>query len=240
MNKLLTYEGGQPFTLEDIDFMQEAFAEVISGLASAYSNFILSGCKLTVAGDKVTWTAGYIIIDQQVYRVEAGSITAPSTDNLYWKVITTDSQGVVFEDGSQNKIYRRSKASIVSSVDSSDTYASVNGLKTANDYFMIYEKENLLYQVTTPQNKATVERLKNNQGVDICKITFSVPEEVTQSVNILFSYTANPMFGLSTPIVYNGALYALRLANGAAYIYDINGSPVKTLKAGSFSVKVLI
>ncbi|MFR8837905.1 hypothetical protein [Bacteroides sp.] len=240
MNRLLTFEGGQPFALEDIDFLQDALTEVISGLASTYGNFILSGCKLSVAGDKVTWTAGYIVIDQQVYHVEAGSIIAPSTDNLYWKVITTDSQSVVFEDGSQNKIYRRSKASIVSSVDSSDTYVPANGVKTANDYFMSYEKENLLYQVTTPKNMATVERLKNNQGINICKITFSVPEEVTQSGNVLFSYTANPMFGLSTPIVYGGALYALRLANGAAYIYDMNGNPVKTLKTGSFSVNVLI
>ena len=128
----------------------------------------------------------------------------------------------------------------MSSVDSSDTYVPANGVKTANDYFMSYEKENLLYQVTTPKNMATVERLKNNQGINICKITFSVPEEVTQSGNVLFSYTANPMFGLSTPIVYGGALYALRLANGAAYIYDMNGNPVKTLKTGSFSVNVLI
>lgn len=240
MNRLLTISGGQPFGLEDIDFLQNAFAEVITGLASAYGNMILSGCKLSVSGDNVNWTAGCIIISENVYRVDAGSIVASSLDNLYWKVINTDSQNVEFENGSQNKIYRTNKATIVSGVGSSDTYVPVNTVKTVNDYFMTYKKENLLYQVTTSKNTATVERLKNNQGIDICRITFSVPEEVTQSSNILFSYTANPMFGLSTPIVYGGALYAIRLANGAAYIYDINGNPVKTLKAGSFSVNVLI
>lgn len=240
MNKLLTFAGGQPFSLEDIDFLQEAFAEVIRGLSSVYGNFILNGCKLSVSGDNVNWTTGFIIINENVYRVDAGSIATSSVDNLYWKVINTDSQNVEFENGSQNKIHRTSKATIVSNVDSLDTYIPVNAVKTVDDYFMTYKKENLLHQVTTPQNKATVERLKNNQGIDICRIAFTIPEEVTQSGNVLFSYTANPMFGLSTPIVYGGALYTLRLANGAAYINDINGNPVKTLKAGSFSVNVLI
>ena len=67
MNKLLTYSGGQPFVLEDIDFLQNAFAEVITGLASAYGNMILSGCKLSVSGDNVNWTAGCIIISENVY-----------------------------------------------------------------------------------------------------------------------------------------------------------------------------
>ena len=46
MNKLLFKEGGQPFYLDDLDFMQSAFADTVKGIVSTYGNVILSGCNV--------------------------------------------------------------------------------------------------------------------------------------------------------------------------------------------------
>ena len=118
MNKLLFKEGGQPFYLDDLDFMQSAFADTVKGIVSTYGNVILSGCNvpppIAIAGHPTTysWEEGYIAINGEVYRVEEGSFQGGLNANLYWKVVSTEGQKEIYENTSENNVYQYRKVEL--------------------------------------------------------------------------------------------------------------------------------
>lgn len=83
MNRFITHEGLVPFFLGDIDFMSEVFRDTISKIVSALglgkSSFILSGLNVNSSYDgdnvKYTWDAGAVVINGELYSVQAGSLT---------------------------------------------------------------------------------------------------------------------------------------------------------------------
>lgn len=137
MNKLLINEGGQPLYLDDLDFMQEAFAETLKGVISAintYGNVILSGCEVTLSasGESTiySWDKGYVAIDGEVFQVEKGSFSGANDATLYWKVISTEGQKEIFENSSEHNVYRYRKVTLTDTVEEGDRYVLKQELKT--------------------------------------------------------------------------------------------------------------
>ena len=182
MNKLLFKEGGQPFYLDDLDFMQSAFADTVKGIVSTYGNVILSGCNvpppIAIAGHPTTysWEEGYIAITGEVYRVEEGSFQGGLNANLYWKVVSTEGQKEIYENTSENNVYQYRKVELTDTVTSSDIYVSASSVKSMNDYLMIYEEKEIRTKVSggIPEDSLSVsfKVFKSNQGFDIVKINF--------------------------------------------------------------------
>lgn len=139
MNKLLISEGGQPLYLDDLDFMQNAFAESMKGLISTYGNVILSGCEIqlpiSIAGKPTTyrWEKGYMAIGGEVYLVEEGSFSGAMNASLYWKVVSTEGQNEVFENSSEHNVYQYRKVVLTDTVEAADVYVSVHGMKTVDE-----------------------------------------------------------------------------------------------------------
>ena len=70
MNRLLTKPGGQPFWLEDIDFIQAAQSEPLEQLLLSLSggqNCILSGCDVLYNGQIL---GGYILLNGEILELQ--------------------------------------------------------------------------------------------------------------------------------------------------------------------------
>lgn len=144
MNKIQTYEGGQPLYLGDLNFMQDALLEsfkgILSGMGDQGANVILSGCEVTVKVavngiHTVTWTDGFVGIAGEVYRVKAGAIQA-NVDfvDLYWcvkKVYEVEGK-YTFEDGSEHDCHELCEVTLSNTKTGIEVYASYLNTKTVN------------------------------------------------------------------------------------------------------------
>lgn len=139
MNKLLFREGGQPFYLDDLDFMQSAFADTVKGIISMYGNVILSGCNVpppvSIAGrpTSYSWEEGYIAINGEVYKVENGSFDGASNASLYWKVVSTEGQKEIYENTSENNVYQYKTVILTDTVGINDIYIAKDSVKSVED-----------------------------------------------------------------------------------------------------------
>lgn len=111
MNKVdFTKLGGDPLTLDDLEFSQNALTDGIRGLASIWQDgssdpVIISGLQTTIAGSDTIWGNGYAVINKEVYFISGG--THPTASTIVIDIAqATDSNGdQTFEDLSVNSTY---------------------------------------------------------------------------------------------------------------------------------------
>lgn len=146
MDKLeLGYLGGDPDSLDDLEFLQNALSEAIKGLASAWQHAgldvpILSGLESTISGTTVTFTNGYIVVNSEVYFVIGGTFNL--TDYYVIEIGDTfDSNGdETFENLSVNQTWRVRRGVMQLStgsgteIDFSDTVTSTQALITQHGF----------------------------------------------------------------------------------------------------------
>lgn len=255
MNKLLFKEGGQPFYLDDLDFMQNAFADTVKGIVSTYGNVILSGCNvpppITIAGRPTTysWEEGYIAINGEVYRVEEGSFEGGSNANLYWKVVSTEGQKEIYENTSENNVYQYRKVELTDTVTSSDIYVSASAIKSMDNYLMIYEEKEIRAKAASniPEDSLSVsfKVFKSNQGFDIVIINFRALKAISGSTSPWVYYDYYEADGKPQIVVRNDnkiSIHTFQLVRGAALIYDLSkGEAIKDFPEGfSYQVQFLV
>lgn len=97
MNNFLIYEGNQPVYLDDLQFINQATADSLTGIIKSIlqndSTVILYGCLITplgVGSDQTEFicSAGYISVSGTIYEVKSGTVRAASEANLYWEIVT--------------------------------------------------------------------------------------------------------------------------------------------------------
>lgn len=125
MKHLITTDnGGFPFDADDIRWAEAGFNEDITAILKAYSytqqptfmgtpppySLIIFGCQLSgnnTAG--YTWTAGGVLIDGVIYRVDASvdPVTHTAGELMYFtpSVITDPAGNENFEDGTPHDTY---------------------------------------------------------------------------------------------------------------------------------------
>lgn len=119
MDKLVFPNGGMPLELDDLDFMQNASKEAISGLyhqyASLHNGFIvISGVVVSGASSPYNVSEGYVMCNYEVCHFPAQT----SVDLVPYIALdsTYDSAGNdVFFDGVSRDTYNVRKAKVVSS-----------------------------------------------------------------------------------------------------------------------------
>lgn len=131
MDKLLANEGGQPFYLEDISFMQNSTQDILKGIARGLGvntdNYILYGCNVTIASAKegvhaVTWNDGYIVIAGEAYPVLSGSLNMDEGADIYWVVKSALSGKRTYENGSEQNVYQCNTVTLQTSFSAGDVY----------------------------------------------------------------------------------------------------------------------
>lgn len=250
MNKLLFNEGGQPFYLDDLDFMQSAFAETVKGVISTYGNVILSGCEISppisIAGRPTVynWDEGYIAINGEVYRVDSGSFSGEMNAKLYWKVVSTEGQKEIYENTSENNVYQYRKVELTDTVAASDIYVSASTMKSMNDFLMTYEEIDIRTAASNvPDDSVSVsfKLFKSNQGFDIVKINFRALKALsgTYSPWVYYDYyEADNKPKIIVRSDTNNQIYTFMLSRGAVLVYPIGGAAMTEFPEG-FSYEVV-
>ena len=101
MKKLKFTEGSlSPFWTKDLEYLQDSFEEVVKGIVRGLSledkNIIISGCKITDTGGRISMTPGWCYYEGEILRVEELSPTYHSYNNptvLLNRSILTDGKG---------------------------------------------------------------------------------------------------------------------------------------------------
>lgn len=122
MNKFKTdYDGLMPLFLDDIRWMDASVRDAFYGLMTAFGvspneSFKLSGCVVTVDGESYTTTAGYLVFQGEILKVDAHTAVRPfpAPGDTGWYIGSSyDASGnKVFKDGNSYDTYEIRKAVI--------------------------------------------------------------------------------------------------------------------------------
>lgn len=255
MNKLLFNEGGQPLYLDDIAFLQSAFSDCIKGMISTYGNVILSGCSVTYSNGKANWEEGYISLNGEIYKVNAGSITAAESDQLFWVAKFSEEQKEIFENSSEHNVYQYGIARIETSASESEVYAAKEDVKTMEE--ILIGKVDKAFESPMKSKYVTISgpgisELKCSQNKSCIHYEFSFNSAMSSSISLENGYWGEiSTDGLSRDIILNmpicfmfsfsqrrvgGTPYRKAVIvennNNKLYFYDINGNEITTLPGG--------
>lgn len=117
MNRLnLTFLGGDPLTLDDLEFLQNALIETLTGVASVFQNgtldpIIVSGINFVTSGSNYIVSNGYIIYNKEFYYVEGGTFPTSTVFCIDIAEAYDSAGNQTFEDLTVNQtwIIRRGK-----------------------------------------------------------------------------------------------------------------------------------
>lgn len=116
MNNYLIYEGNQPVYLDDLQFINQATLDALTGIVEGIqqinSPVILYGCDITsvpASSGQTTYsnTAGYVSVLGEVYPVKAGSVTTSTGANLYWEIVTEKDGLRRLGNGTEQYVYEK-------------------------------------------------------------------------------------------------------------------------------------
>lgn len=86
--------GGHNLLGDDVHYLEDGLAEGLTGFIEAFCEdfTILTGCVHTIttvvsANDTITWTGGWIYMQGEFLKVDAGS--APYSGGNYWEIVET-------------------------------------------------------------------------------------------------------------------------------------------------------
>ena len=172
MNKLLTYAGTQPVYLGDINFMQNAAADMFKSLAKALMNMpsdtmnaILQGVDISYPEvGTIAWTAGVVVLNGEILPVAAGTISGSDEDDLYFHVVSVLSGSRTFKNLDVHDCYDTRSA--VLSLTSTDGIA-YSSMKRLHNY-----NEDQEYEAATLVGNLTAASLKAKNGLFLFKGTF--------------------------------------------------------------------
>lgn len=93
MDKNNFFQGGHPFRLDDMVHLQNGIeANVLHwarGMQAPNDNFILEGCIITQAGGNENVTAGSVVLNGEIFPVEAHAIPTVGGEVLHWVIVET-------------------------------------------------------------------------------------------------------------------------------------------------------
>jgi hypothetical protein len=93
MKKLVTtIVGGAPLTLDFLGFMDAKMSDIMTGLSSVSNQYILSGCTLTQGVSNWQITAGWMVLDGEIFKViggDTGIANATALSDMYWQINQT-------------------------------------------------------------------------------------------------------------------------------------------------------
>lgn len=170
MNKMLFPQGGVPLSLDDLQFMQDSFADTIKQIGNAMGqrqDFILYGCNVMTTTDDETkttslkWTSGAVCLGGEIYPVEAGSIPVQDKGTLYWKVMRTEDTDVALKNGTQTKLHSTAKAVLTYTVmDADEKYGYASSKGTFADIIGGIPRLEQVADISTTQGRVYIYRYR--------------------------------------------------------------------------------
>lgn len=126
MKKLTIYEGGHPFSNDDINYLQDAYTEAISNLTKIYgTTYILHGLNRTsttveiIPGVPVPayqYSAGWVVVNNEPCYFQEQTILEANYNTAYISTASEDDgDPVLYDDSISKPIYFKRRAFISAS-----------------------------------------------------------------------------------------------------------------------------
>lgn len=222
MNKLLTFEGGQPLVTGDLDFLQQCYAGVLEALGKALSQDV--DCVLYGIEDDGTgqYSAGAVCIGGEVLLV-------PSPVNIgtarYLCFRQTDKEEREFADNQSHKVYRVVEPYAANTTEGAYKYMEISKLTRLADVLSGEAFWKKMDSAVFPEGvSGHVEfRSTESDGSDTqIRITAYKP---ANGNNLLFNYSSIPgsYIGITADPNYR-RFYTITANNGECRICDATGS----------------
>lgn len=124
MNKLLTFEGGQPLTTGDLEFLQACYADALEALGKGLCSLHVTKAVLwgIASGGYVHAGAaevGAVLVEGEVLFVTS-KLTGSSERYLCFRAV--DSEERTMNNGTQQKVYRKYEAYLSTETDGAYKY----------------------------------------------------------------------------------------------------------------------
>lgn len=129
MKKIVAYEGGHPFAIDDLLYLQNIVADSFAQLSKIWGDyFVLSGCQRTDTTYTITlpgfppavmpayqFAAGYVCIGGEICQFPGQIILQQDYDTANFVINeANDGAAIVYEDGQLRSVYKNRTASIAS------------------------------------------------------------------------------------------------------------------------------
>ena len=222
MNKLLTFEGGQPFTIEDLSFLQSSFIDAMNNIVASLAGNM--SCILTGIKDGYTSVVpGAVYIGGNIY-VLTKSVSGGGS-KYYLCINQKETEQRMFRDSSTRNVY------LVDDAYMSDAPSAVSiDMRTANTLSEIVVNGKGLWESISPEFESTT-----SGDVLVPDTTKSIKPNASMLINIVKSTASNSNQLWSTQfrdpseyrcIVVSGINpYILVASRTEGRVYNIDGTP---------------
>ena len=195
MNKYLTYAGQQPVYLGDIDFMQDAvrggftqLARAIMNSGSNTMNAILQGVEFSrESSSSVSWTAGIVILNGELFAVAAGTASIEESAPLYFNINVSPGGARTFKDGQTHSCFQIRTATV-------NDYQGAGGVdvSTVDRLHVPAEVDDRIYEGQLDGGYATSARLVRRSGIWFIDIPMEVPSSSDSTLADVYFYNIQP------------------------------------------------
>ena len=219
MNKLLTFEGGQPFTIEDLSFLQSSFIDAMNNIVASLAGNV--SCILTGIKDGYTSVVpGSVYIGGNIY-VLTKSVSGGGS-KYYLCINQKETEQRMFRDSSTRNVY------LVDDAYMSESPSAVSiDMRTANTLSEIVVNGKGLWksigklltvegEVLVPKDAGIATR--SSMLVNIVK------PQATES-NLLWTTSFSDTNEYRGITVFGNQAYIVVGSINAGYVYNMDGSP---------------
>ena len=231
MNKLLTFEGGQPFTTQDVAFLQDNFNLAITNLI----NSLCSGLDCIITGivsgtgdrynPNVSAMPGSVFINGNIY-VLTKEVQKSSEQSYYLCIKQIEQEKRMFRDSSEHNVYLVDDAYMSDSP--SDISLDLRSAKKIEDILVNGEGKFETVNVEFPSGVSgeVLEIKEGKRYMDYEMIVSINKSSISgENNNILWTHSRGGRAGVLSGIAIDeNKLYVIVVDSVKGCIYNIDGS----------------
>lgn len=221
MNRLLTLEGGQPFTTEDLDFLQTNFEDALNSLVKGLAgtlNCVVSGI---LSGSTTSAVPGSVYIDGKLYVLKS-SVSGGGSKHFLC-IEPTEENARTFRDGQNRNIYLVDNAYMSESP--SAVSIDLRGVKTLSEIVAGGGGWSSLSADFDAGATGVIEFRQADTGLySKSQMRVTVNKPLTES-NLLWRSLIPSLSEFSAIAIYNNQAFVVVGSTVNGHVYNLDGTP---------------
>lgn len=224
MNRLLTFEGGQPFTTQDIAFLQDNFNSAMYSLVSSLSfgqDCIITGIR--EEGYKTNAYPGAVYIKGNIY-VLPNETPKVSGTSYYLCIRQEEQEKRLFRDASEHNVYLIDNAYMSESP--SEISVDMRSVNTIPEILLSGKGlfEDLGATFPSGTTGTILEKVNFDTPIDFGMIV-SIDKSNETTDNTLWDTPMRDPISYSAIVVYQTKAYIIIGSRGGGSAYNLDGTP---------------
>lgn len=168
MNLIQFFTGGHRASWRDLEFVQAAFRVCMEALGNSLgSNFILTGCNITVAGGNTTVSEGWVVINGEICYFAGETFTSGLAALKSFSISQTNgTPQVIYKDTSVKDVYKIRNA-VLTNVVSGGNFSYFNARRfNRTDWRVVPANSTSDADKFTADCKSNIDPLQYRKGID--------------------------------------------------------------------------